>query len=233
MSRLKQLYIFCEGQTEQGFCALVLQPHLFPSGEGQIHTLAVGQKDNRHVYGMGSRNKYMSVRKFILNTIKQRAATNVYFSTLIDLYALPNDFPGKDTNVRNPADPASYVLKLEEEFLKDIDYYRFVPYLQLHEYETILFADPQAFQNEFEHCTDAIQELNEIVSSFPTIEHINDGRETAPSKRIIKLIPQYDGRKASAGPAIAARIGLPRIRQKCPHFHAWLTRLESIDWDQS
>ena len=31
---MKQLNVFCEGQTEQGFCAQVLQPHLFPSGDG-------------------------------------------------------------------------------------------------------------------------------------------------------------------------------------------------------
>ena len=44
---MKQLNVFCEGQTEQGFCAQVLQPHLFPSGDGIVHTLAVGEKSER------------------------------------------------------------------------------------------------------------------------------------------------------------------------------------------
>ena len=43
---MKQLSVFCEGQTEQGFCAQVLQPHLFPSGDGIVHTLAVGEKSD-------------------------------------------------------------------------------------------------------------------------------------------------------------------------------------------
>ena len=30
------------------------------------------------------------------------------------------------------------------------------------------------------------------------------------------------------GPAVAARIGLDRIRAECRHFAAWLSRLESL-----
>ena len=102
---MKQLNVFCEGPTEQGFCAQVLQPHLFPQGDGIIHSLAVGEKDYHHVFGLGKHRKYVKVRKFILNTLKQRAGKQVYFTTLFDLYALPNDFPGADTNIRNPSQP--------------------------------------------------------------------------------------------------------------------------------
>jgi hypothetical protein len=55
---------------------------------------------------------------------------------------------------------------------------------------------------------------------------INDGRETAPSKRILKEIPEYD--KATAGPIIAEKRGLPALRAKCRHFHEWLSRLEKL-----
>ena len=67
---MKQLNVFCEGQTEQGFCAQVLQPHLFPPGVGIVHTLAVGEKGHHLAYGIGRRTRYEKVRKFILNTIK-------------------------------------------------------------------------------------------------------------------------------------------------------------------
>ena len=227
---MKQLNVFCEGQTEQGFCAQVLQTHLFRPGEGLIHTLAVGQKDYRHIYGIGKRAHYARVRKFIQNTIKQRSKENVYFTTLIDLYALPVDFPGRDSHQRNPADPTPYIEALEESFRQDIDCRYFIPHLQLHEYETILFADPEAFRVSFEHCDKSIERLKAIAGSFATIEHIDDGPATAPSKRIIEVVPEYDGRKASAGPDIAEYIGLPTIRQKCPHFDKWLKELECIDW---
>jgi len=178
---VKQLNVFCEGQTEQGFCAQVLQPHLFPSGGGVVHTLAVGKKDHHHIYGIGRSTKYERVRKFISNTIKQREGKNVYFTTFLDLYGLPHAFPGKAANVRVAADPTAYVLALEKAFEGDIDHFRFIPYLQLHEYETILFADPEAFRIAFENCEAEIEQLKTIAASVPSIEHIDDGEETAPS----------------------------------------------------
>jgi Domain of unknown function (DUF4276) len=228
---VKQLNVFCEGPTEQGFCKQVLEPHLFPSGGGLIHTLAVGETNHRHIYGLG-RASYARLRKFILNTIKQRNREHVYFTTLIDLYQLPQGFPGKDSNRRIAADPTPYVMALEEAFKhdveRDVDCFRFIPYLQLHEYETLLFADPEAFGSTFENCEEAIKLLKMIAGSELSIEHINDGQETAPSKRIIKVIPEYRGRKSSAGPDIAQRIGLKKIREKCPHFDHWLSRLEQL-----
>jgi len=226
---LRQLNIFCEGQTEQGFCVQVLQRHLFPRGQGIIHTLAVGEKDHRHVYGIG-RRKYPKVRRFIQNTIKQRAGNNVFFTTLFDLHGLPNDFPGKQCNIRNSADPTPYVVALEKAFGDDINQYSFIPYLQLHEYETILFAKPEAFAISFENCDAKVQRLRAIANLESSIEHINDGDETAPSKRIIQVIPEYEGRKSSAGPDIAEFIGIPAIRAKCPHFDRWLSRLETLRW---
>jgi hypothetical protein len=229
---MKQLNVFCEGLTEQRFCNQVLLPHLFPQHDGIIHTLAVGEKDYHHLYGMGQRVKYERVRKFICNTIKSRQGKNVYFTTLFDLYALPNDFPGKASNVKNPANPTPYVIALEEAFGKDIGHYHFIPYLQMHEYETMLFAEPEAFGKSFENCEAEIRQLKAIAASESTIKHINDGQNTAPSKRIIAVIPQYDGLKSSAGPDIAAFIGVATIRVKCPHVHRWLDQLERLTWEE-
>jgi hypothetical protein len=229
---VKQLNIFCEGQTEQGFCSQVLQLHLFPHGEGIIHTLAVGEKDHHHLYGLGRRKKFEKIRKFICNTIRQRQGDQVYFTTLFDLYALPTDFPGMEANVRNPANPTPYVEALEVAFGQTIGYHRFIPYLQLHEYETMLFADPDAFAYSFENSGPAIQQLKAIAAPLGSIELINDGDDTAPSKRIILLIPEYDGLKSTAGPDIAEYIGVPVIRSKCPHFDQWLKRLEDLFWEE-
>ncbi len=230
---MRQLYIFCEGQTEQIFCAQVLQPHLFSHNDVHIHTLAVGEKNHHHVHGIGRRSKYENVRKFILNTIKQRAGKNVYFTTLFDLYALPTDFPGTDTNLKNPSNPTPYVVGLEEAFRLDVNCHHFIPYLQLHEYETMLFADPEAFRISFENCEAKVQKLHAIVASVKNIiENINDGQHSAPSKRIIEVIPEYAGRKSTAGPDIAERIGIATIRSKCPHVHDWLVQLETIPWEE-
>lgn len=189
MNGPKQLIVFCEGQTEQGFCNQVLRPHLFPQGTGILHTLAVGSKHHRHVYGLAT--KYEKVRRFILNTIKQRAAPGVLFTTMFDLYGLPKDFPGKQDHQRNSENPIPYVEALEQAFADDISYHGFVPYLQLHEYEALLFTDPTAFEISFEHCEAEIEQLQAIAATAETVEHIDDGRETAPSKRIIAELPAY------------------------------------------
>jgi len=230
---VKQLNIFCEGPTEQGFCCQVLQPHLFPDGSGIIHTLAVGEKDHHHIFGIGRHQKYVKIRKFILNTLKQRAGKQVYFSTLFDLYGLPTDFPGKENNIRNPVQPAPYIEALEVAFGVDINHPHFLPHLQLHEYETMLLADPVAFRIAFENCTRQIEQLKQVAASKSCIEYINDGPTTAPSKQIIDIIPEYEGRKSSAGPDIAKAIGIGNIRDKCPHFARWITMLENLKWDEA
>src|SRR5688572_3370964 len=126
---MKQLYVFCEGPTEQGFCSEVLEPHLFPASNGRLHTLAVGRKNNHHVFDVNRRNGYARIRRFIVNTVSERAGKDVFFTTLLDLYGLPDDFPGKATNRRNAANPTPYVTALEAAFALDIDHHRFIPYL--------------------------------------------------------------------------------------------------------
>jgi len=172
------------------------------------------------------------MRRDITNELKGRKHKAEFFTTLIDLYGLPKDFPGKDQNVRNPDNPTPYVEALESAFGDDIGDRRFIPHLQLHEYETMLFADPQAFRFSFEGCDQAIEQLEIIAASFPSIEHIDDGATTAPSKRIIRLIPAYEGRKSTAGPDIAEYAGVAAIRAKCAHFNKWLTRVEEL-WKQA
>ena len=226
---MKRLTVFCEGPTEQGFCNQVLRPHLFPTCDGILHTILIAHaKHHGKVTRGGVPAHYETMRRDITNELKGRKHETDFFTTLIDLYGLPEDFPGKDQNVRNPDNPTPYVESLEVAFGDDIGDRRFIPHLQLHEYETMLFADPEAFQVAFDDCDKAIEQLKAIAKSCASIEQIDDGATTAPSKRIIRLVPAYEGRKSSAGPDIAEYTGLPTIRAKCHHFDRWLTRLEEL-----
>lgn len=49
-----------------------------------------------------------------------------------------------------------------------------------------------------------------------------------PSKRIIALYPGYERQKPLIGVLAALEIGLPKIRQECPLFDAWLSKLENL-----
>ena len=123
---------------------------------------------------------------------------------------------------------------LEEHLAREIetrvsDARRVFPYVQRHEFEGLLFSDATAFR-AVAHMTGMtdpdIEALAAVRRQFATPEDINDGSDTAPSKRIKHMVPRY--RKSLHGPLVARAMGLPTIRAQCPRFDAWLKRLEGL-----
>ncbi len=100
------------------------------------------------------------------------------------------------------------------------------PYVQQYEFEGLLFSDVSAFADLAHTPPGSVEMLREIRSNFQTPEDINDSRETAPSKRLVHVIPRYQ--KSVDGPVVAMKIGLDLIRAECPQFDDWVTRLESL-----
>lgn len=124
--------------------------------------------------------------------------------------------------------PYERVERLENAFGDSINHPRFLPYLQLHEFEALLFADPIHTENwlKLDHPTLQTGALAAIRQNYKTPEEINDSRHTAPSKRITDLCPSYQ--KIADGVLILEELTLPVIRRECPHFSAWLTKLEGL-----
>ena len=157
---------------------------------------------------------------------------NAFYTTMFDLYAFPNDIPGFDS-IRSIASPIDKVNELEKLLASQVlseHCWKFIPYIQLHEFEAMIFSDPMKMsvffiEDRFNSC---IGELNEIAIWYESPEYINEGIETAPSKRIIKVINEYDDLKPVAGPQIVESIGIDIIRQKCQHFNDWLKKLEEL-----
>ena len=131
---MTELFVICEGKTEQLFCKRVLQPHLFPGHDGVVHGLLIAFSRKRGVYHRGGVRSYQVMKNDIANTLKEHRRSNVWFTTMMDLYALPSDFPGKAVNKRDPVNPRPYVEALEEAFAADVGDHRFIPHLQLHEF---------------------------------------------------------------------------------------------------
>ena len=67
---------------------------------------------------------------------------------------------------------------------------RFIPYIQLHEYEAILFSDPVAFATGIDH-PDLRPQFQQVRDEFESPEDINNDPETAPSKRVLAAYPKY------------------------------------------
>jgi hypothetical protein len=225
---MPRLNMIVEGQTEEAFVNAVLKEAL---AERQVWACArcvetSRDKKRRKIY-RGGLLDYERAKGDILRWMKEDQQPDAHFTTMFDLYALPDDFPGF-AQARRLIDPRQRVAALEESFRRDIEHHRFVPYIQLHEFEALILSDPSKFDWEFIEHAEAIGRLVTLCGAFASPELIDDGEDSAPSKRIIREIPEYEGRKASAGPLIAAKIGLPLIRQKCPHFDEWLKKLEAL-----
>jgi Domain of unknown function (DUF4276) len=94
----------------------------------------------------------------------------------------------------------------------------------LHEFETILFADTKGFQYCFN--PDICHQLSQIMAQFPNPEDINDSPLTAPSKRILGIVPEYN--KPFQGNMIALENGLEVVLAKCPHFTNWVGKLKNL-----
>lgn len=170
---------------------------------------------------------YQKARKDIALWMLEDQNTDARFTTMFDLYALPHDFPGYEEAARLQ-DPYDRVRILEDSLREDAPDSRLIPYIQLHEFEALLLADPQKFDAQFNENRVGIQRLVRMANGFKSPELIDDGPDSAPSKRIAEEIPAYPRSKVSAGPITAERIGLHTLRTKCEHFDAWLGKLESL-----
>jgi hypothetical protein len=111
---------------------------------------------------------------------------------------------------------------IEDEFR-----FRFLPYMQLHEFEGLLFSDVAEIKNQIgENDILDIDELDNIVAQFPNPEFINGVKATAPSERLGKIIRGYN--KIVYGSLLAQSIGLEKIRNKCLRFNEWILKMEKL-----
>ena len=188
-----RLYFYVEGQTEQEYVARVLTPHLAGFGVQVMGTvLAASGRKHGHISRGGGR-RYQPMRNDLGNLLRQDARPDARFTTMFDLYALHGGFPGWDEAEKQRQVPHERVVTLERAFAADVRDHRFVPHIQLHEFETILLCEPRHFALVYEDCDAGISTLRDAVAAAKSPELVNDGETTAPSKRIIGLFPQYSG----------------------------------------
>ena len=176
--------------------------------------------------GRGGALARQRVLRFLRDTLRQRRDTHV--TTFFDLYGLPSDFPGVSATASDPLDRASAIeASLHEEVVRTARCRpdRFVAHIQPYEFEALLFSDTSQFEREQSEWARWAAELAAARRRAPSPEHIDDGPDTHPSALLERLAGYH---KVRHGPALAARIGLDRIRAECRHFAAWFSRLESL-----
>ena len=99
---------------------------------------------------------------------------------------------------------------------------RFIPYLQRHEVEALVLAA----LDDLEPLLDTPEDLAGVASLRAELgdappEDVDDGPDTAPSKRLERSIPSY--RKALHGPLAVEAAGLASVRALCPRFDRWVS----------
>ncbi len=217
-----RLNITAEGFSEERFVTDMLRPHLLNFGiYAEVRKVLTSRK-------LRKRGGIVSYQKF-KNDITQwfRECPDVYHTTLIDLYGLKNDFPGQSTTIH--LQPYSRITEMERLLKEDLKFHKFIPYIQLHEYETLLYSDTTIMERWLglyntlpKNCFTNIR--NSAPDNNP--ELINESPETAPSKRILALCDSYD--KINDGILILKDIRLEKLRSECIHFNEWLTQLEHL-----
>ncbi len=223
MTKWIRLYVTVEGQSEKEFADKALKPHLAGYAIDVRPRVVV---TNRKLGKRGGVLDFEKIRGDMSRLIKEDRYGDARFTTMVDLYALPSEFPGWD-EARKKTSPLERVKVLEKALETEFDEPRFIPFIQLHEFEALLYCDLAELQRRIANSEAGIKALKAEVGAMAP-EEINEGATTAPSKRIIRHVPIYERNKVRVGAPAAAAIGLNTLRLKCPHFGDWLSRLEAL-----
>lgn len=222
------LHILCEGQTEERFVKEVLSPYLHQFNIYPKPILLLTSKKKNARGGMLS---YVQAKRDLTILQKQFRDNNSehhLFTTMFDYYALPDDFPGFDESTEIP-DVRDRISFLEDKFAEELDVSVFIPYIQLHEFEALLFVDICKLQTEYPLSSEKIRVLKKETDIYGDPEMINNSPDTAPSKRIIAALAQdYHYNKVQSGTTVTSAIGIEKLLEHCQHFNDWIENIKRL-----
>ncbi len=216
---MKRLIIVCEGPTENEFCLEVLAPALRKS---DIYVEAPLIKKSN-----GGIVPWPSIKHQIETHLHEG---NAYVSLLVDYYGIKDSykFPGwlESKGISSLSERWRFLCDSMKADIAPELVNRFIPNMQIHEFESLLFSDIAMFKDNFTQNEMDFSILENATREFANPEEINSRPTLAPSKRLIDAIPGYD--KIVYGNCIAMDIGLNKILERCPLFKQWVTTLMSI-----
>ncbi len=218
---MNRIRVLVEGQTERVFIRDILKPY-FDCRQTYLYVVMLRRQ--------GGIPRYAKAKDVIVKSLKEDAA--LICTTMVDFYGMPTDWPGRNqANLcQSCAEKADIV---ERSILEDIaeslgdsfDPRRLIPYVQMHEFEALLFSSPAILADSLGDKKLSSTFLT-MRNEFSTPEEINDHYDTCPSRRIEGVFQGF--RKTINGIPAASQIGLKTMRQECPHFNGWITKLETL-----
>lgn len=215
---MKTIYILCEGQTEEAFINEVLAPY-FANLMIFIKPIICTTKRTTSKKYKGGVRDYNKIKNELTILCKQHK--NEMITTMFDYYAMPSNTPNINCN---EVDVYKRMELIEEAINNDIGQPNCFFNFMLHEFEGLLFSSPDAFIEITDEQT--VEIIRKMRDEAISPEHINNSPETAPSKRLEALIPNYA--KVKNGALISKNIGIDTLLKECKHFAEWVEKIKKI-----
>lgn len=217
---MRGIYILCEGPSEEEFVNNIMRSHFQRFEIYDVRPILMSTSKGHK----GGDIKYDRL-KYNIDRLLRRE-NDIIVTTFIDFFRLRTDFPMySEAQLQN--DKVRRVELLEQALLEAIDSSRFVPYIQLHEFEGLLFAAIDGFDYLTDVSENNLRILREAVFEKENPELLNDGELTAPSKRLERLIPGFDRNKPFYGGIITDVNTIEPVLERCVRFRAWVELLIS------
>lgn len=213
--KMPRLIFIVEGDSEQRFINEHLVIYLtfrFPGVS--MHAQKITTNRKKHVKG-GNVN-YELLKNEIRRTYGRGG---VLITTFLDFFRLPTDYPGYSQDVKQ-------ISQIEDAIRVDcssiIPPTSFLPYIQKHEFETLLFANSAGFSKVVD--SEEMKQIHNVLKKFSTPEDINGSPETAPSKRLLSI---FKYKKVAHSALVMKDVDIDALRKQCPRFDEWVNRLET------
>lgn len=213
---MKRLFIIVEGQTEEEFVKELLRNYLYRYGIQSVTPIAIHTGGRHHKGGFVNYDHLKNDAMRLLRSQKD----DIFVTTFVDFFRIPSSVPGYET-IKTSGSHEEQVAKLEKAIDNDINDKRFHSYIQLHEFEALLFSSASGFRAYLDE--KAANALDEVRNTFANPEDINTSASGAPSKRILQVSPGY--KKIVDGNLIASEVGMKTMLEQCPRFRAWVEML--------
>ena len=223
------LFIYVEGQEEELFVNRILRGYLrafrvaVQKPKPAATSFRIGD-DNDADITVGGVTNYAAIREDILNQFSTgEIRSGDALTTLIDLYALPPNFPGFGEAIAQGLTGGKKAAHIEDAWKADIGIKNFFPYIQVHEFEALILTRPSALKEYYPEHSIAIEQLSKDCAPFHAPEDINEVKATSPSHRIRARVPTY---QKIDGFRHLQDIGLDELKAHCPRFKTWIEKCE-------
>lgn len=221
---MKRIYVIVEGPSEREFVSRILAPHF---GKEGLAISAIPMLKSGGGMGFSNLEHFKNNVEPLLYQHDQPIIT-----TMVDLYRFPVQSGDREEETelkKHSSNPdiderlsgLENILSAAVQKIKP--YPNFIPYIQKHEFEALLFSNTEVF---FEN-SGIKKAVESVLEEIPNPEDINSTEEGHPANRLKKIFKVHRNKYVKGADAVvfAELAGIEVILEKCPRFQLWIETL--------